>query len=304
MINARSNLRDMDWNLLKTFHVIVKSGNLTKAGKKLSRKQPAVSLALRRFEELLGVKLCKRSSSRFELTSEGLRVWEICDEIFSSVQEISNGESSDPLNIRDNVRIAKISNTTSDNFDAAVSSFHQQCPFVRIEIDVVAWEQVDRLLFRREIDLGVASVSLQRSDFSYSLIDREIHRLYCGRNHPLFGKTVKKLSNLSKEGFVLTGSDESHIIANFRKKHGLGRSVAGVSEFLNEAKKLTVNGVGLCFLPEKYVANEVKENLLKPVLPQEIYSNLDVFVIAPPVDELKLSVRILYNHLVTKQASF
>jgi DNA-binding transcriptional LysR family regulator len=78
-------LRNLDWNLLHTFHVIVQSGNLTRAAQKLGRKQPAVSLALRRLEGHLGAALCTRASNRFELTPEGMVVAHACEELFQRV---------------------------------------------------------------------------------------------------------------------------------------------------------------------------------------------------------------------------
>ena len=42
--------RNVDWNLLKTFHEIVEAGGVSRAGRALRRKQPALSLALKRLE--------------------------------------------------------------------------------------------------------------------------------------------------------------------------------------------------------------------------------------------------------------
>ena len=39
--------RKVDWNLLKTFHEIAEAGGVSRAGRALRRKQPALSLALK-----------------------------------------------------------------------------------------------------------------------------------------------------------------------------------------------------------------------------------------------------------------
>jgi LysR family transcriptional regulator, transcriptional activator for bauABCD operon len=80
--------RTLDWNLLKVFHEIVDANGLTRAAEELSRKQPAISLALRRLEDQLGVVLCRRGSTGFELTDEGRVLSGICRSILDHVREV------------------------------------------------------------------------------------------------------------------------------------------------------------------------------------------------------------------------
>ena len=78
---TRRNLqfaRNLDWNLLKFFHEIAEARSVTGAAQELNRKQPALSLALRRLEERLGVTLCQRGPTGFELTDEGRILAEAC----------------------------------------------------------------------------------------------------------------------------------------------------------------------------------------------------------------------------------
>ena len=51
--------RKVDWNLLKTFHEIAEAGGVSRAGRALRRKQPALSLALKRLETSSGSR-CRR----------------------------------------------------------------------------------------------------------------------------------------------------------------------------------------------------------------------------------------------------
>ncbi|HEV7372558.1 LysR family transcriptional regulator, partial [Arenibaculum sp.] len=47
----------LDWNLLRTFMMIVQEGGMTAAASRLFVTQPAVSLALKRLEAKLGRQL-------------------------------------------------------------------------------------------------------------------------------------------------------------------------------------------------------------------------------------------------------
>ncbi len=80
--------RNVDWNLLKTFHEIVEAGGVSRAGRALRRKQPALSLALKRLEAELGVTLCRRGPRGFELTDEGMLVADTCRSLNSLVRNV------------------------------------------------------------------------------------------------------------------------------------------------------------------------------------------------------------------------
>ena len=71
-------LRDLDWNLLKIFDQIVRSGGLSAAARQMPQNQPALSLALKRLEERLEITLCRRGPGGFELLVEGELVAETC----------------------------------------------------------------------------------------------------------------------------------------------------------------------------------------------------------------------------------
>ena len=61
----------MDLAQIDTFLALAAEGSFSRAGKKLLRTQPAVSLALKRLEEDLGEKLIDRSSKDLVLTDAG-----------------------------------------------------------------------------------------------------------------------------------------------------------------------------------------------------------------------------------------
>ncbi len=62
------NLGNIDFNLLKVLDALVSERNVTRAGKRLGRSQPAVSNALQRLRQLLGDDLLVRGPGGFILT--------------------------------------------------------------------------------------------------------------------------------------------------------------------------------------------------------------------------------------------
>jgi len=294
--------RNLDWNLLYTFHVIVQAGNLTRAASRLGRKQPAISLALRRLEGHLGTALCSRASNRFELTPEGMLVAQVCSDLFQQVRALPNRLANLPAEVIGHLRIASITSISSPRLDHAIAEFHRQCPKVQIEIDIVSWEEVTRRLKKQTADIGIAPARFLDASFRYTLLYSEPVRIYCGRTHPLFGHTFTSPDELGEHGVILTGGDEPDVIRRYRLEHGLGRVIAGQSEYLDEAKRLAIQGVGLCFLPEPFAKKDVEAGNLWPLLPGSESFTSDIYVISLPVEQIQLPARMFETILLSTTA--
>ncbi len=298
MLRSRSNFaKNLDWNLLKTFHEIVQSGGVSRASRSLGRKQPALSLALKRFEAQLGVTLCNRGPGGFELTDEGLLVAETCRTFSGLVHNIPKRLGNITEEVGGRISIQIISSLVCEQFDQAIARFHVRHPSAEILIAITTWDSVAGALLRDDIDIGVAPARPLRNDLKYDFLFEEVHRPYCGRGHPLFGRTFVEPCSLKDEPFVLTGADEPDTLTAFRTRHGLGTRVAGVSEHLDEAKRLTILGVGVCFLPEGFAAPDVAAGRLWPLIDHGEPPSMPVFVITNPRAPRKLARQFLLSEI-------
>ena len=285
--------RKVDWNLLKTFHEIAEAGGVSRAGRALRRKQPALSLALKRLETELGVTLCRRGPRGFELTDEGMLVAETCRSLNALVRNVPKRLGNLTEEVQGRISIEVISSLVCERFDAAIARFHARHPKVEILIDITTWDSVAPALLRDEIDICVAPAQVLRSDLKYDFLFDEVHKAYCGRGHPLYGKTFDRPAALAGEAFVLTGADEPDSLTAYRSRHGLGVHVAGLSEHLDEAKRLTSLGIGICFLPEAFAAPDVAEGRLWPLLAAAEQPSMPIFVITNPRAPNKLARALL-----------
>ncbi len=313
MINSQRNgkkarneakfVRDLDWNLLKTFHEIVQAQGVTKAALALNRKQPALSLALQRLETELGTKLCRRGPKGFNLTDEGQLLAGACARMSDIVRSVPSQMADTDIAVRGRVRLHLISNLVNEGLDTAISLFHQRYPAVEIVIDVATWADVVKSLLQDEIDIGLAPSRTRRAEINYQHLFSETHRPYCGRAHHLYGKQINDVAALVEERFILTGADEPDELTDFRLSHGLGRISAGMSEHLEEAKRMTVLGVGLCFLPDGFAKPDVEAGRLWPLLTPVAAPQMDVFVMTNATTPAHLARRLLVDELVRHAAS-
>lgn len=256
---------ELDWNLLKVFYGIVEANGVTSAANALWRKQSTISLALQRLEKTLGKKLCLRGPAGFELTDEGRIIYECVSELYAKVDRIPDSLDNSSCELRGRLRLRTISNFVSAKFDRVLVAFSSRCPLVELQIEVAPWETISLAVLRNEVDVGVAPVQAKYPELHYEFLTREVHFVYCGKRHHLFGTSVKAVEDLSDEPLILTGADEPDSLTYYRLRHGLGKRIAATTPNLEEAKRLTVLGLGICLLPARMAAADVKSGALWPL---------------------------------------
>lgn len=294
--------RRVDWNLFRVFHEIVRYGGITRAANAMSRKQSAVSLALKRLEAHLGVKLCTRGPSGFALTDEGQIVAEYCETLHGVVANLPSRVQNIGEELVGRIFVRMIGNIVCEELDRAILNFHAQHPRVEIVISISPWDSVAGALLREEADVGVSPVRHFRADLSYHLLFNEVHRPYCGKAHPLFGRSFHNPEELKDQAFVLTGADEPDQLTAYRIRHGIGSRVSGLSDSPEEAMRLAKLGLGICFLPEGVAAAAVAQGSLAPLLSSDSAPHLSVYVITNPAAQ-RHAARDLFVQEILAQIS-
>ncbi len=281
---GRRFARNLDWNLLRAFHEIVLAGGISRAARRSGQKQPALSMALKRLEDHIGARLCRRGPGGFKLTREGEMLAETCEAIFGSVAQIPHSVANVATDVHGRVRIQLISNLVDPRIDEAIQSFHDAHELVEIFVSVATWDVIQRSVLRNEVEIGIAPAPAHHRDpdLHYEVLFHEVYRPYCGRPHPLFGVTIDQPADLAGYSFILTGADEPDQQTKFRQRYGLGRHVAGLSEHLEEARRLTVLGLGICFLPEAFASRDTATGQLHPVLAPGHDPSSEILVISNP----------------------
>ena len=160
-------------DLLRTFVSVVDLGAFTKAGEALGRTQPAISLQMRRLENIVGSPLMKQSGRSFLLTSDGEMLLSYAREILRL-----NDEAASYFNrakIAGVLRIGLPNDYAVAFLQGVITEYTRRHPGIALEI-YCGWsdEILDRLK-ADELDLAVAMASGERAQYlSRSWIERPI----------------------------------------------------------------------------------------------------------------------------------
>lgn len=80
-------MNNFSFNLFKNFYYIVVYKGVTNASKNLNVAQPSLSLSIKNLELQLNKVLINRSTKQFQLTQEGLRLFETLQPMFESLEK-------------------------------------------------------------------------------------------------------------------------------------------------------------------------------------------------------------------------
>lgn len=282
--------RDLDWNLLKTFLVIAKSRSITDAANTLRLRQPSVSASLKRLEARLDKKLIDRSPGTFRLTQAGEMLEREIIDIHGTILRFETLLRNTEDEIRGHVGIAMASYVECPLFDKALSLFHQNHPHATLSIEISASRQAIENLMARKASIGVCLVKDRSPKLNYKRLFREHFGLFCGPEHPLFGKeslTPADLSGHSSVSFVTDQmGDALRQVALMRAQANLDDRVVGTSANLEEVRRMIIAGLGIGPLPIHVAARDVKNNILWRLPPYEAPPAIDVYVVENPKAQL------------------
>ncbi|NTF96105.1 LysR family transcriptional regulator [Rhizobium rhizogenes] len=127
--------RMLDNELLRVFLTVVRCGSFTVAAKMMNRTQAAVSMQIKRLEEIVQVRLLSRENRLFQLTAEGQtlrdyaqRLLDLHDEALTS---LSAHSASGPVRLATNEFLA------STLFPALSARFRERYPDSWLEIRLI-----------------------------------------------------------------------------------------------------------------------------------------------------------------------
>ena len=159
----------MEQNLsqYKIFYEVAKTGNISKAAKELYISQPAISKAISKLEDSLGLSLFTRSSRGVQLTSEGEILFEHAKEAFDTLsrgeQELKRIQEFDIGHLR-----IGVSNTLCKYVLLPyLKTFIDQYPHMKVTIESQSTAQTLSRLEQQKLDLGLVAEPSLRKDLAF-----------------------------------------------------------------------------------------------------------------------------------------
>lgn len=195
----------MDIRQLKVFSSVVHTGSFTAAAEQLHIAQSAVSIAVKKLEQSLGVTLFDRAERKIKLTAEGQHLYERAKFLLYEfqqtelqLQELKGGQ-------RGTVRLGTSAMLGSYYLPEQIAAFRARYPGINFQVTGEGTNRAQEQLLAGEIDMAMINLhKVSPAIEAHPLIDEPI--VACvAQDHPLAAQTAIDFKTFAAEPLALYG---------------------------------------------------------------------------------------------------
>lgn len=194
---------DLNFNQLRTFHYVMKTGSFTQAAEELSITQPAVSIQVRALEKKLGSPLIIRRRRKLELSSLGSKVHHYTKLIFPLLEEMQNVLSENTSLTDGHLTIG--SSTTPGEYILpwVIGRFRKRYPQLEVSLSIGNTSTIVEKILNRQVDVGMAGSPVNIEGLvSYPYVSDEV-LIIAPSSHKFSSRSTVTLNEIGQEDFVL-----------------------------------------------------------------------------------------------------
>jgi DNA-binding transcriptional LysR family regulator len=140
---------------LQVFEAVMEAGSISRAAEMLNLSQPAVSIALSKFERELGFRLFHRAKGYFAPTSEAMSLHLEAEQSLLSIERIEGRAREIQAGGVGAVSIASNGACAINLLPWVIAEFQQSYPDVRIDLKVRSSRKIAAWVAGRQIDIGL-----------------------------------------------------------------------------------------------------------------------------------------------------
>ena len=272
-------VQDVDLRLLRIFVTIVESGGLSAAESRLNIGRSTISTHLSDLEIRLGLKLCKRGRSGFELTDAGRITYQASLELLQQCETFASTVAGSKHQLAGRVTIAIIDTLVSDPrccVAQAIAPLKAKSDNLQFDIYVCEAREVETSVAngRSLVGIGVSRHHIRGLD--YVPLHNETNFLYCGKGHPLFDCDTREISKLLAQAEVVTSN---YLRDKESRNDGLNYQNSASAYHDEGIAHLILSGQFIGYLPEHYASYWVDKGLFRAILPERYYYQIPVMLI-------------------------
>jgi len=291
------------------FVQVVDEGSFSRVAEKLSLTNSVVSKRIARLEESLNAQLLYRTTRKLSLTDAGRTLYNKAKIVKLAFQEAENAITGYGENMKGNIRVTMPAVSANLVLSESIAEFCKQHSEISVDLHITN-RLVD--LIEEGFDLAIRTAELEDS----SLIARRLidsHWIICAtpdylerhgiphtpdqlQSHECL---VYKFDNLSNGIWPLYIDGTEQLLTVQGRFH---------SNHLNAIKQATLSDLGIAFLPQALVYEELQKNTLTQILQRFTRKKMGMYAVYPkarqPDQKLKLLVEHLRESLHQKQAYY
>ena len=267
---------------LKVFLTVATERSFSRAGEKLLRTQPAISIAIQRLESDLKEKLIDRSGRELLFTDAGRVVLEFAKRFQNLESELENSLRE----LKDNYagRLAIGANETAALYLIQhIEQYRRLFPKVKVQVRRSESSKIPSQLLDGELELAVLSYDPADDHLLTQVIYTDRLALVVSPKHRFADRTDISIAELDMETFIahnVISPYREAVLREFqRQKVPLNMDVEMPT--VETIRRLVQDNEGVSFLPRMCVEQEIKTDLLREIRVKELNIERKIRLVYP-----------------------
>lgn len=267
---------------LKVFLTVATERSFSRAGEKLLRTQPAISIAIQRLESDLKEKLIDRSGRELLLTDAGRVVLEYARRFQNLEGDLENALRE----LKDNYagRLSIGANESSSLYLIQhIEQYRRIFPKVKVQVRRSESSKIPSQLLDGELELGVISYDPGDDHLLSQVIYIDRLTLIVSPEHRFANRGEITIAELDMETFIAHNVISPYREAVLREfqRHKVPLNMDVEMPTVETIRRLVQDNEGVAFLPRMCVEQEIKQGLLHEIRVKELQLERKIRLIYP-----------------------
>jgi DNA-binding transcriptional LysR family regulator len=272
----------MELSTLRVFMTVASERSFSRAAIKLSRTQPAVSLALQRLESELGEQLLDRFARDVVLTDAGRTVLEYARRFQSLESEMLNSIAE----LRDHAAgrlVIGANESTSLYLLRHIEKYRKLYPNVKVQVRRSLSSRIPDEIAGGNLELGVISYQARDERLLSTVIFTDSLAFVVGPGHRLAKRKSVPISELGEETFIAHNvlSPYREFVLKVFQERGVRLNMDIEMPTVETIRWMVEANQGVAFLPRMCVEQEILEKRLVAVRVPEIELERKIYLVQP-----------------------
>jgi DNA-binding transcriptional LysR family regulator len=267
---------------LKVFLTVATERSFSRAGEKLLRTQPAISIAIQRLESDLKEKLIDRSGRELLLTDAGRVVLEYARRFTQLESDLENSLRELQDNYAGRLTIGA-NESTSLYLINHIQHYRRLFPKIKVQVRRTLSSKIPSQLLDGELELGVISYDPADDHLVSQVIFTDHLALVVSPQHRFANREEVSITELGMETFIAHNvlSPYREVVLREFQRHKVPLNMDVEMPTVETIRRMVQENEGVAFVPKMCVEQELTQHLLREVRVKEMYCERKIRLIYP-----------------------
>jgi DNA-binding transcriptional LysR family regulator len=270
----------MDLGELEVFLTVAREGSFSRAAERLFRTQPAISLTIRKLEDVVGHPLFVRGARPSRLTDAGVLLKEYAERLLNLREEARRG-IAELGGLRRGELTMGVNESSIHALLPALGKFRKLHPGVQIRVQRTYSRDIPHEVLNYHLDLGAVSYIPREPQLQATEIVRDALTFVVPPGHRLAGRRAVDISDLAEEDFIahIVESPYRRKVIELFAKHHTPLNIHVELPTIESIKRFVQMGLGVAIVPRMCVRWEIERRLLPEVKIKQLHMPRHLYLI-------------------------